>query len=115
MKIYTCFLHNVPQYFWRIEFDFFLNKSPALYKWKDSVEELLQDIASRFIVPDVLREQKVQERDVCNPEIHCADEKIFFGGFLTRRHLLSEEALHISRTKQFFKDVTAFYVKSFQQ
>ena len=78
------------------------------------MEELLHDIASRFIVPKVLRERKLQEIDVSNPEIHCPDEELFVG-FLTRRHLLSEEALSTHKKKQFFKDARAFYVRSFQK
>lgn len=92
----------------------FQNKTPVLFKLNDNVEELLHDIASRFIVPKVLRELKLQEIDVSNPEIHCPDEELFVG-FLTRRHLLSEEALSTHKTKQFFKDARAFYVRSFQK
>ncbi|KAA0725336.1 hypothetical protein E1301_Tti006048 [Triplophysa tibetana] len=62
----------------------------------------------------VLRELKLQEIDVSNPEIHCPDEELFVG-FLARRHLLSEEALSTNKTKQFFKDARAFYVRSFQK
>ncbi len=113
MKLYTCFLHNVTQCFDKFNL-IFQNKAPVLFKLNDSVEELLHDIASRFIVPKVLRELKLQEIDVSNPEIHCPDEELFVG-FLARRHLLSEEALSTNKTKQFFKDARAFYVRSFQK
>ncbi|KAA0723999.1 hypothetical protein E1301_Tti023113 [Triplophysa tibetana] len=41
--------------------------------------------------------------------------RVLFVGFLARRHLLSEEALSTSKTKQFFNDARAFYVRSFQK
>lgn len=94
----------------------FQNKAPILFKLDQSVEELLHDIASRFIEPKVLREQNIQEIDVSNPEIHRPDEELFTG-LLARRQLLSEEAQEIPpyKTKQFFKDARAFYVRCFQK
>lgn len=113
MKIYTCFLHNATQSFDKFNL-IFQDKAPILFKLNGSVEELLHDIGSRFIVPKVLREQNVQEIDVSNPEVHCADENLFVG-FLTRRHLVSEEEIPSDKTRQFFKDARSFYVRSFQK
>lgn len=96
MKIYTCFLHNVTQCFDKFNL-IFQNKAPILFKLNDSVEELLHDIARKFRVPKVLKEQNVKEIDVSNPEIQCGDEELFVG-FLTRRHLASEEALPSHKT-----------------
>ncbi|KAM7412355.1 hypothetical protein PAMA_022033 [Pampus argenteus] len=112
MKIYTCFLHNATQSFDKFNL-IFQDKAPILFKLNGSVEELLHDIGSRFIVPKVLREQNVQEIDVSNL-VHCADENLFVG-FLTRRHLVSEEEIPSDKTRQFFKDARSFYVRSFQK
>ncbi|KAM7423434.1 hypothetical protein PAMA_011139 [Pampus argenteus] len=38
-----------------------------------------------------------------------------FVGFLTRRHLVSEEEIPSDKTRQFFKDARSFYVRSFQK
>ncbi len=67
-----------------------------------------------FIVPKVLRESNVHDIDVSNRDIHCSDEDHFVG-FLTRRHLTSEEAIPSHKTTEFYKDARAFYLRSFQK
>ncbi|KAK0134331.1 hypothetical protein N1851_030092 [Merluccius polli] len=113
MKLYASFLHNVTQCFDKFNL-IFQNKAPVLFRLNHSVEELLHDLASRFIMPKLLIENNINDIDVSDPEIHCSDENLFVG-FLTRRHLTTEETISSHKAKQFYKDARAFYLRSFMK
>lgn len=72
MKAYTFFPHNVTQCSDKFNL-ILIKKATVLFKLHHSVEELLRDMASRFIESKILRDQNIWETDVSNPDILCME------------------------------------------